>query len=199
LRSKPSREKFKLALGDAITARGAASGESGGTLTNFSAWLNGLPDKELDKVVSEVDDDCRHAQIELDWLLDGRAKGEMRTALQDTVLLSAMTVWRGRTVEPFVRLEDYLAKPNARHNRKFGQDVFARLVNAGRIVIPAELLVGAENERHKFAFESISNLAQQDQDAVIAVVRETLGDTTTASTQTTAPPPAETKTIPSAT
>jgi hypothetical protein len=165
------REKFKLALNDAISARGAALN----TPQDFSTWLNSLSNKQLDELVRQVADACRRANVDLNWLLDNRAHGEMERALQDTVLLTALAMYRAHSLAPFARLEAYRQNPNARSNRKFGQQVFARLVDSQSMTIPANLMLAPEKERRTFAHAAIEQAAQENQDALIAIVRETMG------------------------
>jgi hypothetical protein len=170
---RTQREKFKLALNDAAAARGATL--NGATASDFSAWLDSLSNKQLDRLMRQVAAACRRADVNLNWLLDNRAQGEMQNALQDTVLLAALAMYRAHAVEPFARLEAYRQNPNARGNRKFGQQVFAKLVASQSITIPANLMLASEKERRAYANQMIEQAAQENQDAVIAVVRETMG------------------------
>lgn len=167
------RETFRLALNDAVAARGATLNET--TSKDFSSWLDSLSNKQLDTLMRQVAETCRRADVDLNWLLDYRAQGEMQNALQDTVLLAALAMYRAQALEPFARLEAYRRNPNARGNRKFGQQVFAKLVAARGMTIPANLMLAPEKERREYASQMIEQAAQENQDEVVAVVRETMG------------------------
>ncbi len=167
------REKFKLALNDATAARGKALNAP----HDFSAWLNGLNNRDLDTLMRQVAEACTRANVNLNWLLDNRAQGEMQNALQDTVLLAAFAMYRAHALEPFARLEAYRHNPNARGNRKFGQQVFAKLVDSSSVTIPANLMLASEKERRTFAHNAIEQAAQENQDALIDVVREVVWNT----------------------
>lgn len=169
----PQRETFRLALNDAAAARGATLNET--TSKDFSSWLDGLSNKQLDTLMRQVAETCRRAGVNLNWLLDNRAQGEMQYALQDTVLLAALAMYRAHTLEPFARLEAYRQNPNARGNRKFGQQVFGKLVAAQAVTIPANLMLAPEKERREYANQMIEQAAQENQDEVVGVVRETMG------------------------
>jgi hypothetical protein len=175
--STNKRREFKAAVQDAVVARGAALGaERTASLQEFSAWLNALSDKELKELSQQVNDACRRAEVNPDWLFEGRAHGEMERSLQDTLLLSSLAMWRARSLEPFARLEAYRQNPHARGNREFGQQVFARLVETQNIALPASLVLAPEKERSEFADEAIEKASQENQDAVIAIVREVIAE-----------------------
>lgn len=163
------REQFRLALNDAVAARGAALHVPGG----FSAWLNNLNNKQQDQLLHQVEDACTNAKIDLEWLLENRAQGEMQRALQDTVVLAALTMYHAQALEPFARLEAYRQNPNARGNQKFGQQLFAKLVDTNNVTIPPNLMLATEQERRTFAHETIEQAAQDNQDGLVALVRET--------------------------
>lgn len=173
------RSQFRIALNDAVAARGAALSVPGG----FAAWLNNLNDKELDQLRSQVQDACLNAKIDLDWLLDNRAQGEMLRALQDTVVLAAVTMYHAQQLEPFARLEAYRQNPDGRGNQKFGQQVFAKLVDTNNVTIPPNLMLAPEKERRTFAHETIEQAAQDDQDGLIAIVREIMHGKTKVTTE----------------
>lgn len=165
-----TREKFKLALDDAISARGTVLNIP----QDFSAWLRGLNNKQTDELLHQVAETCQRANVDLNWLLEARAQGEMARALQDTVLSAALAMYRAHTLEPFARLESYRQNPNGRGNQKFGQQVFARLVDSQSMTIPANLMLASEKERRTFAHAAIEQAAQENQDALIAIVRDVM-------------------------
>lgn len=164
------REKFKLALDDAISARGTALNLP----SDFSIWLHSLNNKQTDELLHQVAETCQRANVDLNWLLAARAQGEMARALQDTVLNAALAMYRAHALEPFARLESYRQNPNARGNQKFGQQVFAKLVDASSMTIPANLMLASEKERRTFAHAAIEQAAQENQDALIAIVRDVM-------------------------
>ncbi len=172
-----ARQSFKFALRDALNARGSQTPESARTLQQFSAWLDKLSDKETTALQMQIADTCRRANVDLDWLLTGRAQGETHSTLQDTVLLAALTAWRARALEAFAQLEAYRRNPTARGNRKFGQQLFAKLVETRDIVIPASMMLAPEKERQQYAHQMIEQEAQENQDGVIAAVRAIKGET----------------------
>jgi hypothetical protein len=170
-RGNERRERFKSALNAALVARG----ETLHAPRAFAGWLDSLNKRELDALDGQVADICKRAHMDLNWLLDYQARGEMEHAVQDTALLAALTVYRAQALEPFARLRSYRQNPDARANRKFGQELFARLVDSGNVTAPANLVLAPEQERRTYAHAAIERAAQQDPDALIAMVRDTMG------------------------
>lgn len=167
--SNSLREQFRLALNNAVAARGAALNVP----NDFSSWLNNLDNKQVDELIHQVEDACGNGKVELEWLLENRAQGDMLRALQDTVVLAAVTQYHARELEPFARLEAYRKNPDARGNQKFGQQVFAKLVSTHNVTIPPNLMLADEKERRAYAHDTIEQSAQNDQDDLINIVRET--------------------------
>lgn len=123
------RGQFKQIMMDAALARGAAVGtESSADLKEFAGWLDSLNDKALSNLYKQANAQARQLNLDINWLLDGRAQGKVRQALTDTLLLYTLSIWRARAASPFARLEEYLANPDARGNRQFAQQVYAKLV-----------------------------------------------------------------------
>lgn len=150
---------------------GAAAASSDG----FARWLSSLSDDEQDAFTRQVARFCASVGFDLGWLssADVAREPELKKAVEDTVLLYSLAVWRARRVEgevrSFLAYQAWVAKP--KRHRAFGQKLHRALVERKLITVPAELYLASEEDRAKQAFEAITALAESNRDAFNEVLR----------------------------
>jgi hypothetical protein len=171
------QEQFKRSVNvAAANPEGGLTADNVTALKEFATWLDGLSDQERQAFVDQVAATCHRLNLDLDWLLDGRARGDMQQVLQDTVLLHSLAVWRAQALKPFARLEAYRAAPHARAHREFAQQVFARLAKQQVITISPEMMLAPAAEWRKFVPAAIEQAATENLEAVIVVVKQVMAE-----------------------
>ncbi|MBI4772033.1 MAG: hypothetical protein HY784_16860 [Chloroflexi bacterium] len=142
----------------------------------LSTRLASLSDEQAARFANELAAFCRTQNMELAWLFDATVDVEMKTALEEIVMLYSLAVWKGSSAQPLAVLQSWQAAPHQKENRAFAQKLFARLVAAGLASAPGELLLASDKEREAHVVKAIRLAAAQNHAAVLALVVELLSD-----------------------
>jgi hypothetical protein len=146
---------------------------------NFAGWLNGLTDKELEQFAAKVARYCAAVNFEIGWLNNAQVsrEPELKQAVEDAVLMSALGAWRADSVQQdvtvFLTYHAWRAKPN--QHKEFGQELHQVLTERGLVTIPAELYLAPEKERLTQARTAICQVADKNPAAFNLVLRQLAG------------------------
>lgn len=138
------------------------------SLVEFRAWIVTLPQAEIDQLAAELDRFCRKQGVNIRWVLDDQGRGDMQAALAALVLFYGLAVRERANSLPAAAVRDWEGAPLTRHNRRFGILLFARLVAAGVLAVPANLLFASEKERMAHMIAALKSAAATNREAVLA-------------------------------
>jgi hypothetical protein len=156
---------------DLPAAAGLTEAETAG-LADLRAWLAALPPAELEALARQCASFGARRRVRLGWLLEKPGAGEMRKTLSRLALYYGLAARERAGAGPAVALRTWQSAPRARANREFGKQLYTRLVDAGLIAIPADLLLAPEKERLAHQVSAILGLAESDRAALLAVVAQ---------------------------
>jgi hypothetical protein len=137
-----------------------------------AAWLQGLADQDLGDFVQELSAFCKGRGFELDWLADPKVTGEMKRAVEETVGLYCLAVWKGRDVRPFAAYRAWLADPVKKENQSFAQRLYSRLIAAGFAAPSPDLWWAPEQERQAHVAKAMESAAAQDPKVFVSLLRD---------------------------
>ncbi len=143
-----------------------------GDAAEFTAWLQGLADEDLGNFVQELSAFCTGQGFELDWLVDPKVTGELKRAMEETVGLYCLTVWKCRDLQPFVAYRAWLADPGKKENQAFAQRLYSRLIAAGLATAKPDLWWAPEQERQAYVAQAMEDAAAQDSKSFVSLLRD---------------------------
>jgi hypothetical protein len=146
-------------------------------LADFQLWFENLCSRESDEVAVELGEFCARQGVDLRWLLQDGGKPEMQAALAGLVLYYGMAVRERFAVRPNAALRAWQDNPKTRDSRAFGKKLYIRLVDAGLLSTPADLLMSSEKDREQHLIGAIQGLIEKDRDEVLAHAEAALKDT----------------------
>ncbi len=156
-------------------------------LSELRRWISGLTPAEQETFAQECAAFCKVERIRLSWLLNEPERGDLQQALSGLVLFYGLAVRERAGARPSIVLRTWQDAPLAKSNRDFGKQLYARLVDAGLIAIPAQLLLAPEKERMAHQVGAIQDLIRKDRARLLPFVAEII--TPHASTVTSDPQP----------
>ncbi len=146
---------------------------------NFAGWLNGLTDKELEQFAATVARYCAAVNFDLGWLNNAQVsrEPELKQAVEDAVLMSALGAWRADSVHQdvtvFLTYHAWRAKPN--QHKEFGQALHQVMIERGLVTVPSELYLAPEKERLAQAATAICQVADKNPAVFNLVLRQLAG------------------------
>lgn len=146
------------------------------SLTEFRAWLASIPDAEADELAVELAGFCRKQGVDIRWLLEDQGRGDMQTALSGLVLFYGLAVRERVKALPAAALRGWESDRFSRHNRRFGAQLFLRLVEANLAAAPANLLFAPEKDRQAYLAGAVKSAAASSPEAVLAQAALALED-----------------------
>ncbi|MCW5849358.1 MAG: hypothetical protein KIT87_04720 [Anaerolineae bacterium] len=174
---KDLAQRFRQWATEAGAARGRLATGIPGWADGFAAWLNGLSDKEAVEFSQDVARFCANQNFNIAWLNDPQINADplLKQAVEEAVLLYGVAAWRADQVQGDVqgllKLKAFLAKPNTRDNKAFGQALFNALASSNLVGIPAALMTAAEKERLDYMKRTIEQVSQRYPDDFSQVLR----------------------------
>jgi hypothetical protein len=138
----------------------------------FTAWLQGLADKDLGDFTQELAVFCQGQGFDLAWLVDPQVPGEMKRVVEETVGLYCLAAWKSRGLLPLVTYRAWLSDPGNEKNHAFAQRLYSRLVAEGLATARSDLLWVPEQERQAYVARSIEAVATQDPKTFVALLRD---------------------------
>ncbi len=163
----------------------------------FSTWLRGLSDREAVEFSQDVAQFCASQNFNIAWLNDPQVSSDpqLKQAVEDAVLLYGVAWWRADQVQSDVqavlRLKAFLAAPNKRENKAFGQELFSGLVAKKLVIVPSSLMTASEKERLYYMTRSIEQISQRHPDEFSQVLRRVVTSEARPSSAPAAPTGAE--------
>jgi len=137
-----------------------------------TAWLQALADQDLGDFVQELSAFCKARGFELDWLTDPKVTGEMKQAVEETVGLYCLAVWKGRDVQPFAAYRAWLADPGKKENQQFARRLYSRLIAAGFAAPSPDLWWAPEQERQAHVAKAMEAAAAHDPKIFVSLLRD---------------------------
>lgn len=135
-------------------------------------WLSRLSDDQADHWANELAAFCHSQNLKLAWLFDDKTDAELKAALSKMVIGHALAVWKGQSSQSLVTFQVWEAAPNKKENRVLTQQLYTRLVAAGLISTPGDLLLASDKERTTYAVRAIQAVAAENRPAVLAALAE---------------------------
>jgi hypothetical protein len=173
-------KQFKQWVADAASPKRAAlSNTLPAQMENFAARSSELTAAELEQFTAQVARYCAAVNFDLGWLNNAQVsrEPELKQAVEDAVLLSALSAWRADRVQQDVRVfltyHAWRAKPN--QHKGFGQELHQVMIERGLVTIPAELYLAPEKERLAQARTAICQVADKNPAAFRSVLRQLAG------------------------
>ena len=166
----------KWAADASVPAAARFSHSQQASLAEFRAWVVSIPDAEADGLAAELSAFCQKQGINIRWLLEDRGRADMQAALSALVLFYGLAVRERVNSQPSAALRDWESDPFSRQNRRFGGLLFARLVDANLVVVPANLLFAPEKARLAYLAGAVKSAAASNYEAVLAQVAGVLED-----------------------
>ncbi len=142
----------------------------------FTFWIEGLSDKELAEFTKEQAALCQGLGYELTWLLDPKIPAALKSGLEEAVVLSSLTAWKARNLQPLAAYIRWQAAPEKAENREFTRKLYARLAEAGLTQPASGMLMAPEKEQQAYVAKAIETVAAENQAAFLALVKEIMED-----------------------
>jgi hypothetical protein len=140
--------------------------------SELSAWLSALSDEANAQLANELVVFCRNQNLELAWLFDEQTDIDLKNGLQDLVVFYCRALVKAVNAKPLATYQRWQAAPTLPENRSFTQDLYTRLVSAGLVSVPGELLLASEKERESHVIQAIQTAVVEHREAVMAIVSE---------------------------
>lgn len=140
----------------------------------FTAWVEGLSEKEMDQFTQELTVLCRGLGYELAWLLDPKIPAALKAGVEEAVMLGSLTAWKARQLQPLAAYIGWQAAPEKAENREFTRKLYARLAEAGLTQPASGMLMATEKERQAYVSRAIETVAAENQAAFLALVKEVM-------------------------
>ena len=144
-------------------------------VTGLIAWLAGLSSESASRLAGELTPFCHSQNLNLAWLFDPKADAELKTDLEEIVMLYSLAVWKGHRLQPLAAFQAWQAAPYQKENRAFTQQLYTRLVADGLASAPGELLLASDKAREAHAIQAIQAAAVENRAAVLKRVVELKG------------------------
>lgn len=189
---KDLAQRFRQWATEADSARERLSAGMPDWAGGFATWLNGLSDKEAVEFSQDVAAFCASQNFNIGWLNDPQISADpaLKQAVEEAVLLYGVSWWRANQVQSDVqallKLKAFLAKPNTRDNKAFGQELFSGLVAKNLVTVPSTLITAPEKERLDYMKRAIEQAAQRNPDKFSQVLRRVAQPQSGAATTTSA-------------
>jgi hypothetical protein len=142
----------------------------------MTAWLETLPDKEMEEFTDKVARYTASLGLDLEWLLDNKVNAypALKQTIEQTVALYSISAWQAENVQRDVKaFRAYQAwEENPSRNRVLGQRLYADLVREGLAPTQPDLYLASQKERDDEAVRAIKDVAATKPEVVTAIVRE---------------------------
>ena len=132
----------------------------------------GLSDEAASQLSDELAAFCQSQHLELAWLFDEKTEVELRTGLEELVILYSQAVFKGRSAQPLAALQRWQAAPLQPENRNFARQLYTRLVSAGLVSVPGDLLLASDQERTNHVTQAIQSMMVENRAAVLGLLGE---------------------------
>lgn len=164
-------------------------------LADFQDWIRGLSVEEADALGRELSAFCDRQGVKVRWLLADGGRGDMQAALAALGLYYGLAVRERMNALPAAALRAWSDAPLAKENREFGNQLYVKLVDAGRISVPAGLLLAPEKERLAHQVRVIQAEMEKDPEGLLSLAAQVVEERRQARpkrSQPVSPKPAET-------
>jgi hypothetical protein len=127
----------------------------------FSDWVANLSPADRSDLTQTLVEQCHALGFELAWLTDERIPRDLRRSLEDTVALCSLATWNARHTRPLAAYLAWDQAPERPENRAFAGALYTRLVQAGLITPPADMLLAPEKQRRAAVARAITDTASE--------------------------------------
>lgn len=142
----------------------------------FSAWIEGMSDEELNEFVSDLSDVCQAHNFELAWLVDPKTPDKLKHAVEDAVILHGLAAWKARDIKPLLAFKAWQAAPNKPENREFAKKLYNKLAEAGLVSTPSDLVLATDKQRQEHVVATIETAATENETTFLALVQEVVSE-----------------------
>ncbi|MBI4785608.1 MAG: hypothetical protein HY782_00975 [Chloroflexi bacterium] len=138
----------------------------------FTAWLQGLGDKDLGDFTQELGGFCQSQGFDLAWLVDAQVPGEIKRLVEETVGLYCLAAWKSHGLSPYATYRAWRSDPGNDKHLAFAQRLYSRLVAAGLVTPPPDLLYAPEQERQAYVAKAMEAAAAQDLRTFVSLLKD---------------------------
>jgi hypothetical protein len=157
-----------------ITALGPVAPDEQARAT---AWLEQLPDYDIEAFIQTVSALCESALLDPAWLLDKDAPEAQRHTAEALVAGYALALWRGRVFRARAAYHAWLTAPNRRDNQAWGVKFFGQLVANNLATMPAEMTLAPSRQTQSYIVKAIKTAAATTPAAFESALLEINDDT----------------------
>jgi hypothetical protein len=138
----------------------------------FTAWLQGLDDKDLGDFAQGLAEFCHGQGFDLTWLVDTQVPGDMKRTFEDAIGLYCLAAWKSHGLSPYATYRAWQSDPGNEKHRGFAQRLYSRLIAEGLATTRSDLLYAPEKERYAFVVQSMQAVATQDPKSFAILLRD---------------------------
>lgn len=138
----------------------------------FTAWLQGLSDKDLGDFVQGLAEFCHGQGFNLAWLADAQVPGDMKRTVEEAVGLYCLAAWKSHGLSPYATYRAWQADPGNEKHLGFAQRLYSRLIAEGLATARSDMLYAPDKERHAFIVQSMQTVATQDPKTFAILLRD---------------------------
>jgi hypothetical protein len=146
------------------------AGQLGAEHLELSAWLSEFSDDAATQLGNDLSIFCSNQNLELAWLFAEKTDIELKAKLQNLVVLYCQALLIAVNAKPLASLQQWLAAPNLPRHHNFTKEFFTRLLGAGLVSVPGELLLASDEERERHAIQSIQTALVENRAATMALL-----------------------------
>ncbi len=149
------------------------------TVQAFKCWLATLSPAELSAFNKEVADFCAGFNFKPEWLSEPDMAQDvgLKQTLEQTVIFYSLAYWKLSRIQPDLKATTTLRAWQKEHagseHKALLQAAFVKLVEKGLVSSPpSDTFLASEAERQRYMVEAVSQVAVQDKEGLLAVLKE---------------------------
>ena len=148
------------------------AGQLGAEHLELSAWLTGFSDEAATQLCNDLGFFCNNQNLELAWLFAEKTDVELKAKLETLVVLYCQALMVAVNAKPLASWQHWLAAPNQPRHRSFTNELFSRLLGAGLVSVPGELMLASDEEREQHIIQSIQTAVAENRAASMELLNE---------------------------